>query len=518
VRTSDGYLTAINGDTGFERWNVQGAWSASQWSWRARRGKSVLVAGENALYGFRGRDGQQLTVPPAGRPPSRTAASTWRAILVCARSASPTETRTPGAMAEQCDHLRAEIKALESQLAADQEELKTAPPGRREALIFQIRMAKAEIRQLQTDLTRCEAATDPPLTNPRVFGSEISQGIANRELVAGKDTLARVFVGVPKPVNLPLTAEDFGEERISIPDDFHFEVPPFGESRLDYASLELKTPTGSRFQVPATMSGRFTNITRSVAEEDNVNFYIGGDLLSRTGTYEFFARFYRDGGLVGTLSLGQRQFLDTKDLRLLIKVNTFPMPDAAWDTVLRALQFVQRNFPVRTGIAPMDSDLSAGLRFFIDPVPYDSGWPTWDKAKAALTAFNQRQAELGRPDRADKLVNVRTQQPGESPLGGVGERPGVISGSILNVNPPGDSYYATIMSQELGHNFGLGHVQNPLIPSTETAFDLLNRNSLGGAQAIMFNPVGANEICMFSPAEWSTIRNGLLQLSSSGPV
>jgi hypothetical protein len=85
------------------------------------------------------------------------------------------------------------------------------------------------------------------------------------------------------------------------------------------------------------------------------------------------------------------------------------------------------------------------------------------------------------------------------------------------VNPPGDGYFATIVSQEVGHNFNLGHAQASLIPAA-SAFDLLNRASLATALNIMFNPVGGSEFCLFSPQDWSTIRQGLLALDATGPV
>jgi hypothetical protein len=265
------------------------------------------------------------------------------------------------------------------------------------------------------------------------------------------------------------------------------------------------------------MSGEFSNMSRSVSEADNVNFFIDGDDLGVTGSYGFFGRFYRDGDLVGTLNLGTRELRDTADLRILVKVEIWPMSDAAWDTLKGALQFLQRNLPLRSGVAPMGSDLSAGLRYFIDPIPFDPDWPGWGPARQALKDFNDQQSKLGSPDRADKLMTVRMQQPGEGPLGGTAELGGAISGVVLNVNPPGDNYFATIVSQEVGHNFSLNHVTDTFIPSSETAFDMLNRKSLGSAVNIMHNPVGPNEFCMFGPTDWHTVRENLLKLPSSGP-
>ncbi len=420
-------------------------------------------------------------------------------------------------MSDQCEYIRDQIRALEQQVDLLQEDLKTAAGALKQALIFLIKQTQAEIAEKEDELKECEGVADPPLSDPKVFGSEITQGLPEYELVAGKDTLARVFVGAKQPVVLPVAATDLKAKKLSLQKRLHFDVPPYGSSRLDFATLHVSGSGGLSFEVPGQMSGLFTNTSKSLSEEDNVNFYIAGDLLLRVGAYHFVARFYRDDTLVGTNDLGTHQFNDTKDLRLLITVDTFPMPVEAWSTVFRALEFLQRNMPVRAGIAPMDSDLSAGLRFYVDPVPFDPDWPAWGPVAQRFTEFNQQQAANGKLDRADKVMTVRTQQTGEGPLGGTAQMPGNISGVVLNVNPPGDSYFATIVSQEIGHNFNLGHSQNPLIQAA-SAFDLLNRKSLSAAQNIMFNPVGSNEFCLFNAQDWSTVRQGLLQLNSTGPT
>jgi len=420
-------------------------------------------------------------------------------------------------MSDQCEHIRDQIRALELQVDSLQEELKTAAGALKQALIFLIKQTLAEIVEKDAELKACEAVEHPPLSDPKVFGSEITQGLPEYELVAGKDTLARVFVGAKQPVVLAVTAKDVNVKKLSLSKGLHFDVPPYASSRLDYSTLHVSGPGGLDFEVPGQMSGLFTNFSKSLSEEDNVNFYIGGDLLSRVGSYDFVARFYRDGNLVGTNDLGTHRFQDTKDLRLLITVDTFPMPVEAWSTLFRALEFLHRNLPVRSGVAPMDSDLSAGLRFYVDPVPFDPDWPAWGPVAERFAEFNQQQSANGKSDRADKVMTIRTQQMGEGLLGGTAQMPGNISGVVLNVNPPGDSYFATIVSQEIGHNFNLGHSQNSLIPAA-SAFDLLNKKSLSAALNIMFNPVGSKEFCLLSAKDWSTVRQGLLQLNSTGPA
>ncbi|WP_372911592.1 hypothetical protein [Salinigranum sp.] len=425
-------------------------------------------------------------------------------------------------MTKHCDQIRDQIRELEEK-AEWLQTLGLTSLG----LVFLVKQVQAEIAEREAELKECDPQESPALSDPKVFGSEVTQGLPEYELVAGKDTLARVFVGAKQPVVLPLAESESTDEYgspsaesqfggLSFPDGSHFDVPVHGSSQLDFATLTISGPGGLNFEVPGQMSEHFTNTAKSLSEEDNVNFYIDGDQVARVGSYRLVARFYRDGILVGTNDLGTHRFNDTKDLRLLITVDTFPMSVEAWSTVFDALEFLQRNMPVRAGIAPMDSDLSAGLRFYVDPEPFDPDWPAWGPVKQRFTGFNQEQAANGSPDVADKVMTVRTQQTQEGPLGGTAQMPGDVSGVVLNVNPPGDSYFATIVSQEIGHNFDLGHAQDPQIPA-ESAFDLLHRKSLSAARNVMYNPVGSNEFCLFSAQDWSTLRKGLLQLNSTGP-
>jgi hypothetical protein len=414
-------------------------------------------------------------------------------------------------------NIRNQIKKLKQRL--DHLETELSKPGVfKRSLISQIQRALAEIKQKEGELKEHLKEDLRPLSSPKVFGSEVTQGLPEYELVAGKDTLIRVFVGAKVPDNAIASTQNFNNIGTTQLKRFEFDhFPAFATTKLDFATLQVSGPNGLSFETPAQMSGRFTNFSKSFSEDDNVNFYISGNLLNRVGKYRFVARFYRDGILVGTNNLGIHQFKDTKDLRLLIVVDTWPMPNEAWPILFRSLEYLQRNMPIRTGIAPFDSDLTAGLRFYIDPVPFNPNWPTWEPVAQYLADFNQRQATEGKPDRADKIMTIRTQQVGEALLAGTALRPGEISGVVLNVNPSGANYLATVISQEIGHNFNLGHAQNQSIPAA-SMFDLLNKKSLSTALNIMYNPVSNNEQCLFSAEDWSVVRQGLLRLNSTGPV
>ena len=409
--------------------------------------------------------------------------------------------------------LRKEIRELETRIDAARTELESVSDSSAEDLTARILSLESAKALKEGDLKLFDGVDEPPLADPRVLGWEATQGLVEYELVAGKDTLVRVFVS-SRELLLPTAASAF-----ELPRSFHFSDAYELVSRLDYASLEVIAPNGSRFRVPATMSGEFTSA--SMSEEDNVNFYIAGDQLSRTGTYEFVARFYRDGLLVGTNPLGTRQFLETGDFMLLIKVNTYPMSDAGWDAVLMALEFLQRNLPVRAGVAPMDSDVSAGLRYFIDPRPYDPGWPERTNARLAFSFFNLTHGLFG-GDRAHMLMNVREQQPNQPSQPGAAEGPvdggtGQFLGVQLQKYPPGDEFFAAVVSQEIGHNLIPiePHTLDPVI-QTSSAFDLLNRRAIPEARTVMHNPVNGNlnEISMFEPNHWSRMRNNLVALNS----
>lgn len=415
--------------------------------------------------------------------------------------------------------LRDDVRRLEKEIDVARSRIESGTePSSEEETAYVVRL-EAEKAHKEADLKAFATGDDPPLTDPHIRGWEATQGLVEYELVAGKDTLVRIFVDA-REIVLPSDAAGF-----ALPSSFHFTGPDEWVSRLDYASLEVTAPNGSRFRVPATMSGKFGSA--SMSEEDNVNFYIAGDQLTRTGTYTFLARFYRQGELVGTNTLGTQEFLETGDFRLLIKVNTWPMSDAGWDTVLMALQYLHRNLPVRAGVAPMDSDVSAGLRYFIDPRPYDPGWnqkPKWANAKLALSFFNLTQHPFGTGDRAHMLMNVREQQPGQPHSPGSAEGPtnggpGRICGVQIRTEPPGESFFASVVGQEIGHNLiPLGsHTLDPVI-QTSSAFDLLNRRTVPEARTIMFAQIAgassANEICFYEVNHWSSMRTNLVALNA----
>ena len=321
-----------------------------------------------------------------------------------------------------------------------------------------------------------------------ILGFEWNQGLPGYGLVAGKDTLVRVFIAAPA-AQQPAT--------------------------FDYADLRIQGPAGIDFTTDADLSsGVFSNTVKSYSETDNLNYYIRGDQIPAIGQYHGIASLYRNGQLVGSLDLGYVNLLPTKDIRLLIVIDNWPLSVAGWHAVRNALSHISRNYPIRSGIGPMDGDRSLGLRYVINPSPipesFDQGWPT---PRQAFQEFNNRQQQLGNADRADKVLIVRDLQPGEPPLGGAADFPGIVAGAVYT---PGSNYFTTIVCQELGHTVGIDHSPNPFIPDP-SAFDLLNRRAIATAVPFMHNPVGPDDAALFEVGDWNTVRARLLELSSTGP-
>jgi hypothetical protein len=67
------------------------------------------------------------------------------------------------------------------------------------------------------------------------------------------------------------------------------------------------------------------------------------------------------------------------------------MPAAVWNTLSEALKHVHRAFPVRAGTGPLNGGLVCGLRYAIDPNPFDPGFPGWGPLRQRFAEFNAAQ-------------------------------------------------------------------------------------------------------------------------------
>lgn len=439
-------------------------------------------------------------------------------------------------MSDPCQPIRDEIASLEIELADLQRQLGTATPSEKPGIVAQIKGVEIQLAQKHRELDLCVAAgtasagtsspVSPNVPGLQVFGWEFNQGLKGYDLVAGKDTLVRIFVGRPDPArprdprtNIVVSTAEPPSTPLVIG---RIITPP----TLEFAILRVQGPDGTDYQVEGQMSsGNFGSTTsQSFSELDNVNFYLSGDQLSKVGQYAFTATFYRNGQQISSFTLGSTNFKATKDLRLLIVVENFAMTTEAWNALRSALLRVGRNFPIRSGVGPLDGDLSLGLRYRIEPVPMSLDFigPVLNPAtlRQKLNEFNQQQAALQKPDRADRILTVRTLQPGDSPgVGGVAQ---VFLASV--VFHPGTNSFASLICQELGHTFGASVVALPSPHSPNatiddpSAFDLLNRRSIQNPKPFMHNPVPADDEGLFEPVDWNFVRSGIVSsLNSTGP-
>lgn len=430
--------------------------------------------------------------------------------------------------------IRAEIELFEMEVKSIQAQIKETPSSPvLQNLQIQLEQTIAIQQKFKNDLAANIESGTQKLRSPNIYGSEVTQGLSGYELVAGKDTLVRVFLGHDIPLlKLAMTSiQNQGESKNNSSADetksMHFDFPPFdlikfGVAHLDFVSIRIRGPKGIDVEIPGDLGdGKFDQFQKSYSEKDNANFYIDGSQFPVSGNYRFDVQFFRNGLLVGTHKLDDCQFHKTKDLRVLIIVDTWAMPVEAWNSLFESLEYVQRNFPIRSKIGPLDGDQSVGLRYKIIPRPFDVDFPGWAPVRTLLDEFNTNQESDGKPDRAEHVLTVRVQQDFESPLGGVGEPGpgGRVSGVTLNVNPPADDVFATLICQEIGHNFlGGAHTPSPDIDDL-AAFNLRDRKAISSPRSIMFGfyTGNRNTDSFFIPADWKKIRLGLLEKNSTGP-
>src|SRR5262249_29734874 len=168
--------------------------------------------------------------------------------------------------------------------------------------------------------------TLPPA--PRLFGAEVNQGLPDYPLVAGKTTLARVYIGTSVAGS---------------------------PTRVDRAVLDVTAQsTGRTFSVGAVIPNPlFSNTAQRYTENDNINFYLTGQSLPED-SYHFSARLYSGSALLYTETFNNTSyhFTKTDDLKLLVVLPDFfryerPLSDLA--LLSDYLSDLARVYPVRDG-------------------------------------------------------------------------------------------------------------------------------------------------------------------------
>jgi len=67
------------------------------------------------------------------------------------------------------------------------------------------------------------------------------------------------------------------------------------------------------------------------------------------------------------------------------------MPAAVWNTLSEVVKHVHRAFPVRAGIGRLNGGLVCGLRYAIDPNPFDPGFLAGVPLRQRFAEFNAAQ-------------------------------------------------------------------------------------------------------------------------------
>jgi hypothetical protein len=188
---------------------------------------------------------------------------------------------------------------------------------------------------------------------PRVFGFELNQGLPlpDYPLVAGKTTLARVYIGAAS-VDSP--------------------------SRVDRAELDVVAATGPSFTVYASIPKPvFMNTTQAFTEKDNINFLIPGDRIPG-GRYSFRVRLYNDGQLLPAVAIPQTYwFTRTRDVQFAITMPSISYASlddfAMLDDYLKDLA---RVLPVRDGWGLLgDGEGGIQVRLTMNEFPCDGTMP-----------------------------------------------------------------------------------------------------------------------------------------------
>jgi hypothetical protein len=314
-----------------------------------------------------------------------------------------------------------------------------------------------------------------PCPGLRVFEAEVNQGLAGYSLVAGKDTLVRVFVGLEAPLG------------------------PVAPLIIDRAELDVAPVFGSPLTLTdSVITNPITNIVQRYGETSNVNFYLPS--LS-PGSYTFAARLFHGTRLLKSVDLGKVYSVTaTKDVRLLfvrpadIKESLFEHP-VDGPTLVNVLATFSRVFPIRRGIGKIDTttdgsgDKTSGLRTFeyldgVDGVTLGAG----GQLDAILYNFNAKLSIKGPPDcaylidlrrvlcvpsevepfdQADNVVGFFRSAgppkcdpdlicpPGDYELGKSGGQAFMnAKASVLSIGKNGTDP-GMILAQEVGHNYGL---------------------------------------------------------------
>lgn len=345
----------------------------------------------------------------------------------------------------------------------------------------------------------------------------VTQGLSGANLVAGKQTLFRLY---------PPTGVDMSRVRRAT---YHIRSAA-GTSRtltLSGSQLIMDPVTGGGASVGLPIPGTMFPISGSYT----IDFVVSG----AGGAPELFR--------VAPLTLS---FLAAKDLRLHVVLLThegFFNADPSWYLdVENSLRRLGSMLPVRDGVSRLNADTENGIRFTMSEC---DGWAAGfnDCAFGRTRAIN-----AGAGDDVDVTVVYRpgfydTDPPGDPSPGGNSGRPAAPNGDLRRAACvsgvwQGIPMTAACFGQEIGHNFGLEPPSSPHAPdpgdpghskdakiNDPFAFDFINRipytdtavrflgdvmnNSRGGA-------FQGGDSVSYNAFDWNWLQGQFAGLSSTG--
>jgi len=351
---------------------------------------------------------------------------------------------------------------------------------------------------------------------------DISAGVYY-EKIAGKDTLVRVQLYSPGlfPPKV-MDAICYGE----------LVFPPFFTNKFDLKGTGV--PTAELSNVPY---GSFNG-------SPVINFWIPGKELAPAGVYEFRLRVRLQGSSTyRELKLGTKTFWPSGDVRLLMAPWENTKLTAAdfrnwgndlWDAIPQSMLEFSRMFPVRSGIAYMQTTpgappAAAGVRYLIaclkacNPTDADAGaCDTHGRhnANQVLHAYNINAALTGVLDRLDRavlLVAVKATGGGQAQFGWSP----CSSGAGFDADWYGAS--ASVINQEVAHCFGEvndaspnadggWHSINVNIPLAKglPMVNMMNRKDYTNPRSVLYGFVTNAPESFMEGYEWNSLRKTFL--------
>lgn len=341
----------------------------------------------------------------------------------------------------------------------------------------------------------------------------VTQGLTGGVLVAGKQTLFRLYV--------PAGVDAFRIKRVNY------------RIRGSRGVVRRLTISGSQLIRYIASSG-----------EDTVGVVIPGTMFPTSDTYTLDFSVTDQGGVTELFRVDEQafQFQPTKDLRLhvvmIIRDGLYNADQTWYADLERSLRRLGSMLPVRDGVGWLNGDTSSGIRYTVSEC---------NDGPAAECSFGKTRAINNGPgDDIDITVAFRpgfydTDPPGDPYPGGDSRRPqppyndlpraACVAGKWYDI---GVEMTAPCFAHEIGHNLGLEPPSSPHYDPTDPghskewqvddplAFDFLHLVSFTHRPDRPLGDVmgrgmhyGADGVS-YNTFDWNFLRERLMTLSSTG--